>query len=195
MLEYKLPESASHYLDMKDSDLIIRMQGDDMHAYQALALRHHKVAYDSAFAIVRDDRVAEEVTQDTLCKLYRHKTIILPEKRIQAWLHTVATNEAINCLRNKHNLRYATLLSDPEFEVQRGPVDWDRVFDLIESEEADLLRCAYLKRMSASEIAAELGTNANNIYVRLARAKDALKIKVRTHGCFDDFVLPTDSGD
>ncbi|HEY0442709.1 MAG TPA: RNA polymerase sigma factor [Candidatus Limnocylindrales bacterium] len=75
-----------------DAELIIRMQADDLDAFETFFLRHRTLIYRTAYGLTGDRQAAEEVLQDTFARAYRHRATLLPELSPVPWLHRVALN-------------------------------------------------------------------------------------------------------
>lgn len=57
--------------------------------------------YRTAYAMVKDPYLAQDVTQETFLKAYRHLGSVKDERRAGAWLRKIATNAAIDLLRRR----------------------------------------------------------------------------------------------
>ncbi|MFN2455557.1 MAG: sigma-70 family RNA polymerase sigma factor [Pyrinomonadaceae bacterium] len=64
---------------------------------------HHRAVYRTAYALMRDAALAEDVSQEVFLKLYRQlKTAVPGEELLRAWLLRVTINAAHNALRGRH---------------------------------------------------------------------------------------------
>ncbi len=77
---------------VSDSELIRRMQADDLDAFEAFFARHRTLIYRTAYGLTGDVHAAEEVLQDTFARAYRHRGTLLPDVSPVPWLHRVALN-------------------------------------------------------------------------------------------------------
>src|ERR671913_982387 len=62
---------------------------------------HHRAVYRTAYALVRDTGLAEDVTQEVFLRLYRHLDATPGEDLLRAWLLRVCMNVARNTLRGQ----------------------------------------------------------------------------------------------
>src|SRR5918993_4885861 len=63
---------------------------------------HHRAVYRTAYALVRDTGLAEDVTQEVFLRLYRHLDATPGEDLLRAWLLRVCMNVARNTLRGRN---------------------------------------------------------------------------------------------
>ena len=146
---------------------------------------HHRVVYRAAYALLRDAALAEDVTQETFLKLYRHFDAVPREDGLRAWLLRVCINTARNTLRTQHrrNAREEKFVSlDPtgcEASTD-APVDqYERQVEIERARAAlDRLRepartCLLLQQQGLSyrEIAQTLNLNEASIGSLIARGR------------------------
>src|SRR5215210_2385656 len=60
---------------------------------------HHRTVYRTAFAIVGDRAIAEDISQEVFLKLYLNPKAFLQEDLLRAWLLRVTINTSRNVLR------------------------------------------------------------------------------------------------
>ncbi|HEY2806541.1 MAG TPA: sigma-70 family RNA polymerase sigma factor [Gemmatimonadales bacterium] len=117
--------------------------------------------------MVRDDDVAQDLLQDTLLRAHRALTRLGPGANERAWLYRIATNAALNYLRDKARERRAMELHARERDADEGGhantdgaesrlALWQRVADLPERQRVALtLRIA--DELEYDEIAERMG--------------------------------------
>src|SRR5205085_8845793 len=62
---------------------------------------HHRAVYHTAYALVRDAGLAEDVTQETFLRLYRRQGGAPVGEHLRPWLLRVAINLAHNTNRTR----------------------------------------------------------------------------------------------
>jgi RNA polymerase sigma-70 factor (ECF subfamily) len=72
---------------------------DPARDFGAVYETHYPVVYRAVRAIVLDPDTAEDITQDAFVKAYRARHRYRPDGRLEGWLCTIATREAISRLR------------------------------------------------------------------------------------------------
>ena len=78
----------------------IAPQGTALTFDEAFTL-HHRTVFATARAVVRNNALAEEVTQEVFLKLYRHFDSAPGPELLRPWLLRVALNEARNAIRGQ----------------------------------------------------------------------------------------------
>jgi RNA polymerase sigma-70 factor (ECF subfamily) len=67
--------------------------------FDAVYEAYYQQVYRAVRAIVLDPGLAEDVTQNTFLKAYRHRDRYKPTGSLGGWLHRIAVREAITILR------------------------------------------------------------------------------------------------
>lgn len=84
-----------------ETELIAQSLDDNHDAYGILVDRYKNAIYHHCFAIVHDEDLAEDISQETFItafyKLERYK----PEYKFSTWLFKIATNKALNVLKKR----------------------------------------------------------------------------------------------
>jgi RNA polymerase sigma-70 factor (ECF subfamily) len=75
-----------------DRDLVVRMQADDLDAFEVFFRRHRGLIERTAHALTGDPQAAEEVLQDTFLRAYRHRHTLRLDMSPVPWLYRVALN-------------------------------------------------------------------------------------------------------
>ena len=73
-------------------DLVERMQGGDVDAFEEFFNTYKRPVYATALAITRDPFMAEEVLQDCFVKAYRVRERLDPARSPLPWLQRVTIN-------------------------------------------------------------------------------------------------------
>nr|WP_237179247.1 sigma factor [Paenibacillus sp. MMS18-CY102] len=64
-------------------------------------MRYNRFVYVTAYAIVKDRFLAEDVVQEVFLKLYMHQDSIRSTANKQAWIRTATRNKAIDFWRKR----------------------------------------------------------------------------------------------
>lgn len=146
---------------------------------------HHRAVYRTAYGVVRDAGLAEDVTQEVFLSFYRHAESVPGDEMLRAWLLRVAINTARNTLRGRSRM------SAREEEFARGmtaanggatvalDADYERRTEIDEARQAldrikePMRSCLLLKQqgMSYREIAETLSINETNVGSLVARGR------------------------
>ncbi|MGC1273621.1 MAG: sigma-70 family RNA polymerase sigma factor [Planctomycetaceae bacterium] len=84
-----------------DDRLMIRLQEGDRTAFEALVSRHQGDLYGFFVKNTRDPVLAEDLTQDTLLKIYSLSWDYLPLGRFRGWMFRIARNLLIDTVRRR----------------------------------------------------------------------------------------------
>ncbi|MBN2007638.1 MAG: sigma-70 family RNA polymerase sigma factor [Anaerolineae bacterium] len=74
--------------------LIEQLQKGDLKALGELFERYRNLVYRTAFAIIRDERAAEDVLQECFVRLYTYADSIDSNRPLEPWLYRVTVNLA-----------------------------------------------------------------------------------------------------
>ena len=80
----------------EDSELIPRVRGGDLAAFEALYDKYKGQAYRTALAITRDQGAAEDILQECFLRVYAHIDKIDVSRPLSPWIHRIAVNLSYN---------------------------------------------------------------------------------------------------
>jgi RNA polymerase sigma-70 factor, ECF subfamily len=191
--------------DLSDAELVLRAQGRDFAAFEALVSRYEGRIYALAMRILSQHQDAQDVVQATFLSVLEHLDGFRGDASFKTWLLRIATNKALSCLEKRQ--RHAGVSLDGGTEAD-GPIprpqfiaDWRSDFEhtighrelqrVLEESIAGLPekhRAVFVLRdvegMSVRETADALGLSEANVKVRLLRAR--LMLRETLTGRFGD---------
>jgi RNA polymerase sigma-70 factor, ECF subfamily len=86
-----------------DLDLMLRVRGGDSASFEIL-LRRYRLPLVSYFCrMVRDHGLAEDLAQEVFLRVYKSRERYQPEARFTTWLYRIATNLALNAIRDRRD--------------------------------------------------------------------------------------------
>lgn len=158
----------------------------DADAFAALVRAHSRMVFATCRRILSNASEAEEVTQDCFWKLARTRQPI--HRSAAAWLHTVATREALNRLKSEQRRRVREAqysAGEPEVESLR----WNEVRPYVdEALEAlpDSLRepilLHFLEGVTHAELADREGVAQSTISRRIQKGLDQIRRELEGKG-------------
>ena len=84
---------------MDESTLLYEIsQGNEL-AFKTLFNRHRNKLYNYLFGITKSTEIAEEIVIDVFLKLWQGRDLLVEIKNVEAFLHKVACNKALDFLR------------------------------------------------------------------------------------------------
>jgi RNA polymerase sigma-70 factor (ECF subfamily) len=92
-------------MNLDEQELIARILGGEQEEYRLLIDRYKDQLYRHCFYIVRDEDVAEDMTQEAFIKAFNRLGTYDPAKAaFKTWVYTIATRECLSYLRRKKPL-------------------------------------------------------------------------------------------
>lgn len=167
---------VSEISESLDRALLQLLSHHDKAALGKLYDRHGQLIYSLVMAILRDNMIAEEVTQDLFLKVWQKHERYDPQKgTVRSWLVMIARRLAIDRLRSKEmKERKRTTLtdSDPEFGGVSHPThnanhQIDRALSHLEDPYKETLRLAYFDGLTHQMISDHLGIPLGTIKSRI----------------------------
>jgi len=197
-----MTESAADY----DKELIARMKSGDESAFDELVARHAAKAYQISFGLISNRLDAEEVVQDAFMKVHANIEKFRGDSSFSTWFYRIITNLSRNKYhwnrrrgrnenisiseRSQYDDGIQTDLEIPDYDFEP-----DLLLERIETEKTlmeaikklpeklrDVILLRHIEEMSYLEIADLLGCELGTVKSRLARAREALKVKFAQAG-------------
>jgi RNA polymerase sigma-70 factor (ECF subfamily) len=96
--------------DISDIELMLGLKKGKAECLDPLLRRHRTSLIHFLYRRVQDVGIAEELSQDVFLKIYRARDDYQPAAHFTTWLYRIATNRAINWVRdNRHQRRSRSL--------------------------------------------------------------------------------------
>ncbi|PID79661.1 RNA polymerase subunit sigma-24 [bacterium DOLZORAL124_64_63] len=108
--------------DVRDEDLIVQVQNGRRRAYDELVSRYKGRLYSFILRMVKNPDLAEELTQETLIRVYIHAAKYREIARFSTWVFTIATNLVRNKMRQRSR-RPWTISLNPSPDDDETPID------------------------------------------------------------------------
>jgi RNA polymerase sigma-70 factor (ECF subfamily) len=145
---------------------------------------HHDDVYRVAYAILRDAEAAVDATHETFARAFERWERYDDRRPLRAWLHGIATHEALDTLRRRRVRQIATPVlaslqaardgGDPQAVASQRALVSDALAALQPAVRAALVLRHYYG-YDYAEIAAQLGTSPGNVGSMLSRAHATLR--------------------
>ena len=121
--QYPGPRNGAESVkDIRDEDLIVLVQKGHRRAFDEIVARYKGRLYSFTLRMVKDPSLAEEMTQETLIRVYMHADKYREIAKFSTWVFTIATNLVRNRMRQVS--RAPRMLSlNPVPEEDEQPVD------------------------------------------------------------------------
>jgi len=84
-----------------DLELMLRVRGGDAESFELLLNRYRLPLVGYFVRMVRDRALAEDLAQEVFLRVYQARHRYQPEARFTTWLYRIATNLALNAIRDR----------------------------------------------------------------------------------------------
>jgi len=106
-----------------DAQLMLRVKEGDDSSFAELLERYRKPVIHFVYRMVQNQSVAEELSQDVFLRVYRARKAYEPSARFTTWLFSIASNIALNAIRDSRAERLVDSMDGDEYA---GPEVADR---------------------------------------------------------------------
>src|SRR5687767_10125771 len=93
-----------------DAELMLRVKEGDERSFADLLARYRDPVVNYLHRMVQNAGVAEELAQDVFLRVYRARENYAPSAKFTTWLYCIATNVALNHLRDGRLAKYTAPL-------------------------------------------------------------------------------------
>ncbi|WP_145363601.1 RNA polymerase sigma factor [Stratiformator vulcanicus] len=190
---------------MSDDDLMIGLQSGARDAFAQLVERYQSPLIGFFFKNTRDRQLAEDLSQETLLRVYNQSWDYLPQGRFRGWLFRIARNLLIDTVRRRTNdalvhsvrpgsddeVNILTLISDGLLppEVKAGHRELKAIVDDMLEELPEEQRLTFTMHhysgLTLSEVADALDTSVATSKSRLRLAREKLQARLARIGLTD----------
>jgi RNA polymerase sigma-70 factor (ECF subfamily) len=180
-------QTAAVPTTLSDEEVVARVLAGDTSLFEILMRRYNQRLFRVARGILADDAEAEDVAQEAWLRAFRELAGFRGEARFSTWLTRIACHDALARVHKRRRLVPITGGGEPPEPPAETPGP-ER--DLENRELQDLLRAAVeilpdplravfclreIEQLSTEQTADALGLTAENVRVRLHRAKRSLR--------------------
>lgn len=197
----------------EDDACMLRMQGGDRRAFEDLVERHQSALVGFFIRHLRDAQLAEDLTQETLLRVYNQSWDYLPRGSFRGWMFRIARNLLIDSTRRRsHDALVRAVRCSGATEDDDGlarimgddvaPVDRAnqreivRLVDEVLPELPDDQRSTFIlyhyMSLSLPEIADATECNLPTCKSRLRLAREKLREKLLSRGVTDPGLSESD---
>lgn len=159
-----------------EKELIARSLAGDEEAFATLFNQHRKQVYHQCLRMVADQEIAEDLTQETFVKAYRHLAEFRKQARFSTWLYTIARREALNFLKKqKQEVLFDETASEGVADTLPMGDAVEKGLSLLTEKQREVFRLFEMEGLSVKEIAAKLGIPSGTVRSRLFYARQRLR--------------------
>src|SRR5215469_12623211 len=134
-----------------DVQLMLDVKSGDESSFDFLLTKYRLPLVNFLYRMVRDRATAEDLAQDVFLRVYRARTAYIPSAKFTTWLFRIATNLALNSLRdNRHEKMAVSLAAAAGDEEDSAPRDLPAREMHIDQRLLERDRVAFIQRAIAS---------------------------------------------
>ncbi|OGS37713.1 MAG: hypothetical protein A2293_04900 [Elusimicrobia bacterium RIFOXYB2_FULL_49_7] len=174
---------------INEEELLKRLRSGDKKAFRLLFEQQRSLIENVSWRILRNREAVKDVSQEILLRVYRGISKFNGKSRLSTWIYRITMNESFRYIeKNKAKLqsldKMAELASDEHCALSlaiRGQEEElvKRFVEELEPEFKTVLVMFYFGSMRLEEIAAALNVPQGTVNSRIARARDAIREKLR----------------
>ncbi len=191
-------EEQRHTPDQTDLDIIEVCRKGNKHAYRLLIERYKDAIYSIALRFTRDPGTAEEVTQETFVKAWKHLHRFEGRSKFSTWLTAIAVNKAKDMIKGKQriiNMEDMDTGIENRFEEsnrEEGPeqilmneelgIQLRRLIGELPVHYREAFMLRHIDLLSYEEISSILAIKVEAVKMRVFRAREMLKERLFKEG-------------
>ena len=175
-----------------DQNIVKNATFGDKIAMKEIVKQYEKPVYHFLFKMTQNVEDAEDLTQETLLKIYRKINKYNSTFKFSTWVFAIAKNTAYDWMRKNKN-RELLIINDtenlfepisikkvdsPEYEAKSGIIDLKKAMDKIRPVYKSVLDLFYIQGFSYKEIASIHQIPVNTVKTYIYRAKLILKTQL-----------------
>jgi RNA polymerase sigma-70 factor (ECF subfamily) len=168
-------------MNTQDAELVVRLQQDEVNAFDTLYWKYHQAVYRNIFKFVKEQIVTEDILQEVFAKLWEKRKEINPSQSVAGWLFVISFNLSVDYVRKK--LREQTIHKellnldfDDDYSLDQKNIYEDQ-YQLLEKAIAQLspkkrkiVTLCKLEGKTYDEVAEELKISRNTVKEHLSIA-------------------------
>lgn len=183
---------AAAVMDAEDRTLIARIAGADKASLKRFFLRHQTRIFRFIQRIVRNEAVAEELTNEVFLHVWLHAGSYEGRSSVTTWLLTLAHNRAVSSLRKR---RDEVLDEDEARHIPDGADNAEvlvqkankgkllrRCLDALPPDQREIMDLVYYHERSIAEVSATLGMPEGTVKTKMFNARKRLSELLKEAG-------------
>src|SRR5712691_5089743 len=165
-------------LTSPDLLLVEQVRHGDADAGHRFFREYYPDVYRYLLWLAERPEAAEDLTQETFIRAWRHLDAFDGRASLRTWLHRIAHREFLRSLRSRQALE---TLDDAAEVADRRTLEWTEAIELravirkLPAEEAEIVVLHYLQGYDCQEIARIVGAPTSTVKYRLLTARSHLQ--------------------
>jgi RNA polymerase sigma-70 factor (family 1) len=173
-----------------EAGLLLQIAEGDEKAFSSLYYKYHHRLGIYLYQLTSSRPFAEEILQDVFCKVWEKRDQLPAIENFQAWLFTIAKNQALNALRSTVRERLQRKVWEKDQVDVSGPDQVtaedqlqliDKAISQLPAQQKKVFMLSRYKRLKYIEIAQELNLSKETIKTYLQIATSSIRKYVNNH--------------
>lgn len=175
--------------------VIKRILSGEQSAFSILVEKYKDYVFTLVLRFIQNREDAEEITQDVFVKSYRSLADFRGDSKFSTWLFTITRTTCLSYLRKKKldtisldNERTGVQITNKESSFASNGIEQksknamlNRAIAMLSPDDAQVISLFYKGDQSLEEIGKIMRLDANNVKVKLYRARQRLKDKMEKY--------------
>lgn len=172
-------------MDRTDEELVQDCLAGDRAAYGELVKRHHNRVKAIAYRALRDDALAEDLSQEVFIRAYRSLHRFQVGRRFGPWLSAIASNRVRDHLKSRARRAEVSWDLDRTSESDASPLDRAVARQMLSrveqglakmpEETREVMRLRFVLGFDYEDVAIALDLPLGTVKSRISRARTALR--------------------
>lgn len=178
-----------------DQEIVEKAMDGDRMAFRQLVERHQGFVYRVAYRFVRTSSDAQDITQETFVRLWKHLSRYRKEIRLTTWLYKIVSNLCLDLLKSTHAKHSRQALDVTDTDVEGAAADEpllheelrtavEKISDTLSPKQKAVFILRDMEDRSVEEIAQILGMSAgqikSNLYYARKRVSEEITLYYQT---------------
>jgi RNA polymerase sigma-70 factor, ECF subfamily len=133
-----------------DVQLMLDVKAGDQASFDLLLRRYRTPLVNFLYRMVRDSATAEDLAQEVFLRVYRARKQYAPSAKFTTWLFRIATNLALNSIRDNRHRRMESSLDAPVDDEHSAPRELPSGDMRIDEQMIERDRCEFIRRAISS---------------------------------------------
>jgi RNA polymerase sigma-70 factor (ECF subfamily) len=133
-----------------DVQLMLDVKAGDDESFNLLLRRYRTPLVNFLFRMVRDSATAEDLAQEVFLRVYRARKQYSPSAKFTTWMFRIATNLALNSIRDNRHHRMETSIDAPVDDEDSAPRELPSREMRIDEHMVERDRCEIIRRAITS---------------------------------------------
>ena len=162
-------------------NIMQKIKHNEKEAVEELYQKYRELLISISFSIVKNNDIAEEITQSIFLKIIQMNTEQIPNNNELSWLYTITKNQSIDFLRKqKKDISLDAIYEIPDKNNKINDIinqdTYNKIIDSLSKKEKEIVSLKILAGLTFDEIGKLLNESTSTIKWRYYKAIYSLKL-------------------